>query len=214
MADNYLQFSETLDALTPPEADWLREQLAEDPATDCPRFLADFPDREADDCDCGFQYEFEDSSNGLSLWLSAEERGDVLRVAHLVREFLRRFRPTLCWSLTYATTCSTIRPGEFGGGAVFVTADEIRSHDCYGLIEDSRHAFERRQHELRLVQKAEALKLAPGQLDDAVHEAAASIAAIMNNDGLDGQIAYLVEQLGAEEAERLLDRLRDAADDA
>ena len=118
MADNYLQFSESLNSLTTEEADWLRKQLAEDPVTDCPRFLVDFADREADDTDYGFQYEFQDASNGCHLWLYAEEHAEVARLAHLVRKFLQRFRPDQYWSLTYATTCSKLRLGEFGGGAL------------------------------------------------------------------------------------------------
>jgi hypothetical protein len=145
MADNYLQFSECLDALTREEAEWLHEQLAENPDRGCPRFLLDLSDREADDCDCGFQYDFQELPQDRCLWLSAEERGDVQRVAHFVQKFLRRFRPDQCWSLTYATTCSTLRLGEFGGGAVFVTPDEICHSDCYGFVEDKRQAFNRRQ---------------------------------------------------------------------
>jgi hypothetical protein len=156
MADNFLQFSESLDSLTPAEADWLREQLAEDPIANCPRFLLDFTDREADDTDYGFQYEFEGDSNDRHLWISAEERGDVERVAHLIQKFLRRFRPDQCWSLTYATTCSKLRLGEFGGGAAFVTVDDIRWNDSYDFVAEQGKALERRQqHDLRPVAKSD-----------------------------------------------------------
>ena len=142
MADNYLQFSENLESLTPDEAEWLREQLAHDPLANCPRFLLDFADREADDTDYGFQYDFHDDSHDHHLWISAEERGDVERVAHLVQKFLRRFRPDQCWSLTYAATCSKLRVGEFGGGAVFVTADTILWQNSHDFIEQEQVRFE------------------------------------------------------------------------
>ena len=143
MADNYLQFSESLDNLTAEEADWLQSQLAEDADTGCPVFLLDFPDREDDDdTDRGFQYDFEGAGDERSLSISAEERGYVERVAHLVQKFLKRFRPDECWSLTYATTCSKLRIGEFGGGAVFVTADEIHWQNSYEFIHQERAAFE------------------------------------------------------------------------
>ena len=211
MADNYLQFSESLDALTPEEAQWLRQQLEEDPHTYCPEFLKDFADREADDTDCGFACDFRDDAQERSLWISAEEHGDVWRVAHLVQKFLRQFRPDQCWSLTYANTCSKLRLGEFGGGAVFITADDVRGNDSYDYIEEQRLAFTRRQqHDRRLVHKAEGLGIEPEQLNAAVHEAAAAVAASINNAGLDDQIAYLVEQLGGPETEQLLDGLQDA----
>ena len=145
MADNYLQFSASLNSLTPEEADWLKEQLAEDPLVHCPRFLLDLTDREADDTDYGFQYDFRGDSPDRHIWIYADECGDVERVAHLVKKFLRQFRPDQCWSLTYATTCSKLCLGEFGGGAVFVTADDIRWNDSYDFIEEQRKAFERRR---------------------------------------------------------------------
>jgi hypothetical protein len=197
MADNYLQFSESLDSLIAAEADWLGEQLAEDPLTYCPRFLLDFADREADDTDYGFQYEFHGDFPDRNLWISAEESGTVERVAHLVQKFLQRFRPEQCWSLTYANSSSKLRLGEFGGGAVFVTADEIRWNDCYDFIEEQRKAFQRRlEHDNRLIRKAEEHGITPEQLDEAVHDAAASAASSVNNGGVAAQITYLVEQCG------------------
>lgn len=211
MADNYLQFSESLDSLTLEEAAWLREQLAEDPFANCPRFLLDFADREADDTDYGFQYDLHGDSQDHHVWISAEERGDVERVAHLVQKFLRRFRPDQCWSLTYAATCSKLRIGEFGGGAMFVTTDDIRWNDSYDFVEEQRKAFERRrQHDRRLIRKAEDLKIEPEQLDEAVHEAAAAAVAAINNAGIEDQVTYLIEQFGVEETEKILDGLPDA----
>lgn len=205
MADNYLQFSECLDKLTGKECKWLAEQLAETPDTGCPAFLLDYEDREPDDVDYGFQHDFEGTGKHRSLWLSAEERGDVERVAHLVKKFLKRFRPNECWSLTYATSCSKLRIGEFGGGAVFVTANDIRWNNAYAFVEAQRKAFERhQQHELPLIQKAEKLGIDAESLDDAVHDAASQVASAINNGGIEDQIAYLLEQLGVEETARIL----------
>ncbi len=67
--------------------------------------------------------------------------GDVSNVAWLVQKFLKKFRPDQCWSLTYSATCSKPRVGEFGGGAVFVTADTIRWQNAYDFIEEQRAAF-------------------------------------------------------------------------
>jgi hypothetical protein len=207
MADNYLQFSENLDSLTPEEAKWLTEQLTEDPTTGCPRFLLDYEDREDDDdTDCGFQHDFQGDSHDRHLWISAEERGDVERVAHLVQKFLRQFRPDQCWSLSYAATCSKLRLGEFGGGALFVTAEEIKCQNAYDFVEEQRKAFERRQqHDRRLIRKAEEMGIKAEQLDETVHDAAAASASAINNGGMEDQITYLVEHFGAEETEKILD---------
>ena len=44
-------------------------------------------------------------------------------------------------------------------------------------------------------------------LDDLVHELAASVAADVNNGGLEDQIRYLVDGIGAQHTERQLDEL-------
>jgi len=59
----------------------------------------------------------------------------------------------------------------------------------------------------RLVDKTEAAGLEPEDLDEIVHEVAASIAADVNNGGLDDQIRYLVDGMGVQQTERQLDDL-------
>ena len=44
-------------------------------------------------------------------------------------------------------------------------------------------------------------------LDEAVHDMAASIAASVNNDGLEGQLGYLLDQMGYEGTSTRLDEL-------
>jgi uncharacterized Zn finger protein (UPF0148 family) len=61
----------------------------------------------------------------------------------------------------------------------------------------------------RLVDKAEVAGLQPEDLDDIVHELAASVAADVNNSGLEGQIAYLVDGLGVHQTEQQIDELID-----
>jgi hypothetical protein len=172
VANNYLQFSEVVANLTEPEEAWLKEQLQlvrhfggrEYPDDAVPAELADAePEwsgvrflRDKDDydpeCDIlGFEYAFGDDQDtggwGRHLWLYADEHGDTSNVAHLVTKFLKEFRPDQCWSLTYATTCSKPRVGEFGGGAVFVTADAISWQNAYGFIEEQRAAFQQKKED-------------------------------------------------------------------
>ena len=59
----------------------------------------------------------------------------------------------------------------------------------------------------RLVDKADAAGLEPEDLDEIVHEFAASIAADVNNGGLDDQVRYLVDGMGVQQTERQLDDL-------
>ncbi len=165
MANSYLQFSETLDDLTPEEAAWLGEQFASivvidgkefledddavpnrdtEPSYRGLRFLRDYEHDPLDDPEHqGFEYDLQtDDDHGRYAWLHADDCGEPDRVAHLVRKFLKRFRPDQCWSLSYAATCSKPRVGEFGGGAVFVTADKVSWECSYDFIEQQRAAFE------------------------------------------------------------------------
>lgn len=172
MANNYLQFSEVIPNLTPDEEVWLKQQFGliavrdgqtreiadqDDEATAGaewigPRFLQDYQDYDPSDCGPDFGYEFDDdgpSNWGRHLWVYGDEYGDPGQVAHLVQKLLGQFRPDHCWSLTYAETCSKLRVGEFSGGAVFVTADEIRLCNAYGFIEEQRRVFGDRQRGTR-----------------------------------------------------------------
>jgi hypothetical protein len=170
MANNYLQFSEVLPHLTDREIEWLKAQLqriyvfqgrqySEDelPPQLLPesadwagcRVFLDMLEYDAEfDEGAGFEYEFHlepDADLGRHLWLYAEESGYVSRVTHLVQKFLRNFRPKDCWSLTYALTCSKPRVGEFGGGAVFVTATEIKWDSTDDFVEGQQELFTARR---------------------------------------------------------------------
>jgi len=166
VANNYLQFSEVIPHLTEEEEAWLQEQLEvvyvfgdrEYTEERIPDELDEAPDWEGcrawrdleeynpdSDEPVGFQYEFcepDTDELGRHLWIYAEEWGYPSRVAHLVRKFLKTFRPDEFWALTYAATCSKPRIGEFGGGAAFVTAAEIQCQDAWDFIETQIQAFE------------------------------------------------------------------------
>jgi len=59
----------------------------------------------------------------------------------------------------------------------------------------------------RLMDKADAAGLQPEDLDDLVHDLASSVAADVNNGGLEDQLRYLVDGIGAQHTERQLDEL-------
>ena len=135
-----------------------KETADQDPDWVIPRFLREHRGELEDDAQ-GFCAEFHDdhaSANGWGrhLWVYAEEGGDPDHVAWLVQKFLKRFRPRECWSLTYATTCSKPRIGEFGGGAIFVTADMIYQQNAYDFIARHQSAFEAERKDAQIARLA------------------------------------------------------------
>lgn len=133
MADNYQLFSEIIPSLTEEEQAWARrilgctqDQDGQNGAEDAGAMLKDGGiDLSAVDSDAwpGFQWNIDETHAGL--WVYGEECGNVIHVAEFVRAFLAMFRPTACWQLTWAETCSKPRVGEFSGGGLFVTAASV-----------------------------------------------------------------------------------------
>lgn len=165
MTECYRQFSEVLDHLANDEEAWLRRQLEyvcvfgdrEYGEHDLPAGLdpedADWEGIRAwrgreeveSPWDVGFDYEFgndEEGDWGRYLWFHSGESDAVDAVACLVQQFLGRFRPDRCWSLTWAFTCSKPAVGLFGGGAVFVTAEKIEWLVAWDFVEDRRKRFD------------------------------------------------------------------------
>jgi len=147
MAEQYLEFSEVLTQLTDEQIDWLKEQLeivhvSEGTGGETWSGCRAYRDLDNYDShfggDVGFDYSFSEEVHeewGHHLRVYSTEHGYVDRVAHLVQKFLRKFRPDACWSLTYACTCSKPRVGEFGGGAVVVTATKIEHFNTWQFVE-------------------------------------------------------------------------------
>ena len=107
MANNYLQFSEVIDNITPEEKEWWKKRISE-------------LKLDEDWMPGSIQVEEEGS-----IWLYGEEFGDPDAVARIVQQFLFTFRPNHVFTLQWAETCSKMRIGEFSGGAMVVTAKEI-----------------------------------------------------------------------------------------
>jgi len=124
MAQNTLQFSEVIDQLTTEEFSWwlaVDNAIArEDRIT-----LDALVDHRVGDAGG----EILDMYEGLTLslyeverkvHLYASEYADIGVVGTLVCEFTRQFRSGDTFYLTWATACSKMRPGEFGGGILLV----------------------------------------------------------------------------------------------
>jgi len=154
MSNSYLEFSEVLVIKGKEEKEWLEEEVK------------DFYSRQTDEqCESGESVDEEEVKKfcekwgveevedwpGFSCdvsdteaWFHVEESGNPDNVAKLVQEYLKKFHPDYCWGMEFAYTCSRPKAGEFGGGAVFVTADAVEwVNTGYWLSEQIRQFRER-----------------------------------------------------------------------
>jgi hypothetical protein len=138
MANYYTKFSDVLPNLTADEEAWLREQMEGDPEGDEGR-------GSGPECDHEFLDDDRPDRWGRHLWLYTAESGDPDAVAKFVQQFLKRFRPGQCWSMTFAYTCSSPGVGDFGGGAVFVAANSIETVDTDYIADQQQREFAGRQ---------------------------------------------------------------------
>lgn len=135
MANNYIEFSEYVTTKTEAELDWWIKKIEElealgeldDPTED---------QEELGQASCYFGIE------GKSIWVHADEGGNLEVIADIVQMFLKENCPDNSWSMTWAFTCSKPRIGEFGGGGVFVTAESQQWFDPTTQIDEARWAWE------------------------------------------------------------------------
>jgi hypothetical protein len=78
---------------------------------------------------------------------------------------------------------------------------------CYCDADEQGDEDDREQAIADLLAKAEAAGLETADLDEIVHELTSSIAADVNNEGMEGQLRYLVDQMGVQGVTQQLDRL-------
>lgn len=159
MANHYTQFSQSVAIKNPAEEQWLREQLAlvyltashklfpeetpqlkesGEPYEEMPRFQAEALQRGVSDCSLdfvGFSWDIQQDERNSSLWIYAQESGDVEQVAYFVQLFLKQFAPEGWWTLTWANSCSRMLVGQFSGGAVLVTARETHFNEGIRWLE-------------------------------------------------------------------------------
>ncbi len=126
MANNYVSFCEALPIHNQEERDWWQRVLSFDPDDhdDPPARFALVSGVEG----VNFRYgslEVQADLEDDCVILYSDDGGNVDLTAMLVQAFLRRFHPTKNFILRYAVYCSKTRVGEFGGGALVVTAQRI-----------------------------------------------------------------------------------------
>lgn len=153
MADNYLLFSEQIDDLTEQEMDWLFDWLTainariEERSSGVdidgkPTELTDGDDDESNPDEwesLGFAYLI--NRNDRSIWFHADEYGNVAHVGQIAYEFIRQFRPHASFTLTWASTCSKPRIGEFFGGGMYVDAGGLEFYSADQWIGEKKLGF-------------------------------------------------------------------------
>ena len=126
MSDIYTQLSEVLCIRSQEEEDWIKDKLtAIDQAInndvlpkDTPKWITDWPDGYQE---LGFDWEIDRTGKNPKLWVHGDDV-NLDALAEFIQRFLKRFDEDGCWRCTWAGTCSKYVIGEFGGGAMFVTA--------------------------------------------------------------------------------------------
>lgn len=130
MANNYINFSFDI-ALTPEANEWAKrilnagkdawgEDLEDEEAAEV------FPDWDDAGQELGFDFSFEEF-DGRPLLIIYDNDGEANTegVVTFVRAYLKKFEPKGMVGFEVAATCSKHRPGEFGGSAHIVTADDV-----------------------------------------------------------------------------------------
>ena len=147
MANNYLHFSEQISDLTDEEIKFLNDAFGWTPPYNEDNELPEgfewphWYDQDAEGV--GFEYDlnYDLNQEERSLWVYAEEYGNVDTLAALVHELIVKFRPDYVFTLTYSETCSKPRLGEFGGGAIVVSKYGTRSINAHGWVSEESLAI-------------------------------------------------------------------------
>lgn len=145
MSDNFVQFCEGIDMSSDEEREWAADHLGifervEDDETiddveDHPEYaeysrILDLYQIEDTGDKSSFEFDWH-VENGV-FYLSIDDCGSVDKVTIFMQQYLLKFQPESCLSITWAETCSRSLPGEFGGGGAFITSEEIKwmgAHD-------------------------------------------------------------------------------------
>lgn len=140
MANNYLQFSMIVPLKSEPEQAWCRASLTaltkllSGEEKGVQKFASDIAwvvmeGLRKDWSHQGFEWSItpapDKADHVAELWLHADEAGEPEQVAAFLRAYLTKFHPTDSLWFSWAYTCSKMRAGEFGGGAVVVTASRV-----------------------------------------------------------------------------------------
>lgn len=147
MANNYRQFSAGL-SLSAEEKVWAEKRLDElrrTPEAENAEPVGEDEDLARYEGRADFEWNFD--PDGVCFY--GEESGNVEHVADFVAEYLSKFHPDQCWSMTWADTCSKMRVGEFSGGAVFVTAKRVQFMEAGNWADKQAQKFAKRKKSVK-----------------------------------------------------------------
>lgn len=160
MANNSTQFSEMLVLESEAEIEWVREFLQEYPYDEgvseaeerkwC-KVRGIEPGIGDEECWPGFGYQID--ADGKDLWIHSEDSGNIENVVNFITRYLQKFHQDKCWSMSWADTCDRPRVGEFGGGAVFVTAKRVSWVNTYSWMHRQREQWLKKSMSKKEVKK-------------------------------------------------------------
>lgn len=150
VSNSYLQFCEALSLKSPEEEAWFRRYLDAsnmddesnwdgdfNPKTDEAKFWAPVLNEDEESMAC-FESRFADIDGKRCLVVYSEDHANTDHIAKLVQHFFREMRPEGKdgFTLSWAETCDKSLPGQFGGGALFVTKDEVHYLSTWQWLSD------------------------------------------------------------------------------
>jgi len=159
MANTYIQFCENLVLNNDDEVRWVKHHLEvidKVESSDDPELHPDYYEAQRmsedlyhlDDCEpLGFQWSIYDGpgSTNKTLYIYSDESGNIEHAATFVLEYLTRFASDRCFSFSWSDTCSESRPGEFGGGSVFITVEKTEWFSSWDWLHKRKKAFAKKQ---------------------------------------------------------------------
>lgn len=155
MSDNFVQFCEGIDMASDEERAWAINHLEILERVEDDETIDDYEDHpeyaeynrilslySIEDTGDKSSFEFEWNIEDGVFYVSVDDAGSVDKAAIFMQQYLMKFNHDGCLTMTWAETCSRSRPGEFGGGGMFITAKEIEwvsAHEwCRKRVEEFR----------------------------------------------------------------------------
>jgi len=139
----HLQFSQVIPHLTDAEVRWLMTYVEHrHRGLDVDGAPGDFDD-DGLFPNFGFQI-LKDDAWGQYAWFFSDKakQGDIAQVAETVQEFIKHHRNKSSFSLTWADYAENLHPGQFDGGAIFVTAEEIKVFHAGEWVREQERSFD------------------------------------------------------------------------
>lgn len=148
MANNYTQFSEVMEGLTPEQVEWIETVLGLDVEDfdDADQGLAALGDllglklEEVKQKDLewwpGFEWEVKGAEE-CRLWIHCDEGYQESCLIAFFQAYFRKFDPEGVFKVSMAHTCSRPRANEFGGGWLVITKDEVKGGNTWDAAEDA-----------------------------------------------------------------------------